>query len=154
MRSYSSGLRNDLSQRLYYAINNSKCWHLDAWILRDIKTTELFLRVQTREGGRVLLTTFNYALIWAGDRYSARYCNDMPPDAALTPITIQDQPREVYDRLNELHWRTIYPMTLQRPDAYLYSSVALWYITAPSLLPVDNTMQNYSPYAENSNVLS
>jgi hypothetical protein len=118
------------------------CWHFDAWLLAG--GDKLFLLVETRAGGRQLLTLNMYQ--WDGGRL--HYCTEGFDD--LQPVTLQDKalwPR--FDELNALHWRYVYPMSLRVPPGFRSRSVALHYIRAPSLEPFDGTEVNLHQYDMN-----
>lgn len=127
-----------VTEQVMELIGNSTCWHFDAWMMRAPDGT-LFLRVQTRAGGRDRLTEADYVYLGGRLQYAAVFASD------LQPITMQDRaewPR--FAEFNELHWRHIVPMSQRVPAGYRSRSVALHYVRAPSLEPFDADVVNMS----------
>lgn len=128
---------------------NGRCWHFDAWILCDSQDAmTLYVIVQTRRGGRDVLTQHSYRVIGGpNNEPTLRYHDKVPQHAEAMRITDASF-APWYSRLNGLHWSVIRPMAMRRPDTFTYSSVALHYIAAPSLDPIPPGTQNFSPYAK------
>lgn len=129
------------TEQVMMLIGPSTCWHFDAWLLA--LGGELFAVIETRAGGRELLTRNTYKVMGGGLHYVAAI-----PDGAEF-ITLQDKalwPR--FAELNEIHWRWIVPMTLRVPGGYRSRSVALNYVRAPSIEPFDGTEVNMTHATE------
>lgn len=143
-------LRPHVKNALLPLLANRNCWHFDCWILSD--AGELYVKIETREGGRRLLVSHVYRVHWRTDGQPAmRYCDSVP--AGALAVTLQDAGlAPIYPQLNAMHWNTLYPMAMRRPDAFRVSSIAFHYVTAPSLLPLDHTVQNYSPWQKTRDV--
>jgi hypothetical protein len=125
------------------AIANRQCWHFDAWLLEDARLGVIYVRAEARAGGRELLWSQLYA--WSGSRLNAII---HLPDGTRE-VTLQDKalwPR--YDELNALHWRHIVPMSERVPNGYRSRSVALHYVRAPSLEPLEDGVANWHRYGE------
>ena len=123
------------------------CWHFDAWLFIERHTGALILHVQTRRGGRDLLTDHMYRVENGQPRYAASVGEG-------DPITLQDRaqwPR--FAELNELHWRHIVPMAARVPAGFKSRSVALHYIRAPALDPFAGDEVNLHQYERKSGVL-
>lgn len=115
----------------------SHCWHFDAWLLRDDQG-RLYARLETRAGGRDLLTSLEY-MYEAG---TLRMVAQIP--ASAQPVTIQDR-GENADELNELHGRYILPRCHGRlPAGFRSRSVRLHYVRAPSLPPFADDVTNWA----------
>lgn len=140
-------LRPYVRNALLSTFGNGKCWHFDCWMAIDeADSGAMYVIVQTRRGGRDVLTQLTYKVHWRDDGSAGLHYHDGVP-AGVNTFTLQDRAlAPFYSRLNELHWDTIYPMAMRRPDAFAYSSIALHYIAAPSLLPIDHSVQNYSAW--------
>jgi hypothetical protein len=122
-------------------IANSSCWHFDAWLYAH--GAELYLVTETRTGGRDVLARHVYRV--APDCAALHYVPAMPE--ACQPVTLDMLPVDTSQRLNALHWRSVYPMSQRRPNGFRYSSVSLHYIRAPSLEPFEPGVQNFSRHA-------
>lgn len=122
-------------------IARGHCWHFDAWLFEY--NGGLALLVETRAGGRDLLTSNAYA--WDGERL--RYLNATGDELRqLATVTLQDKaywPREA--ELNVLHLRVL-DMAARVPSGFRSRSVALHYVRAPSLAPFDGSEVNLHQY--------
>lgn len=118
------------------------CWHFDAWLFSE-PNGALALLVETRAGGRELLTSNAYA--WDGERL--RYMNapaDMLRD--LPAITVQDRGYvSRFEELNRLHSKVL-DMAARVPSGFRSRSVALHYVRAPSLAPFEDDALNLSQF--------
>lgn len=144
-------LRPHLSTSWKQTLGNGRCWHFDAWLLYDeADSGAMYMVIQTRKGGRDVLTQHEYSVDWLANGEAAlSYLPDRDRMARASFVTLQDRSmRELYGRLNRLHWNTIWPMTQRRPDEFTYSSIALHYVRAPSLEPILAGTVNYSRFAE------
>lgn len=107
----------------------SHCWHFDAWLYGE-PNGPLILRVETRAGGRELLTSILYR--WDGERLRA---TTQQPDY-MRPVTVNDRP--MWSRsaeLDRLHKRVL-AMAARVPAGYRSRSVALHYVRAPDIHPI------------------
>jgi hypothetical protein len=134
------------TEQVQSLIAPGSCWHFDAWLCEE-QNGALALLVETRKGGRDLLSSHVYA--WDGERL--RYMNVSADDLRrdCQPVTMQDKalwPR--YAELNRLHWDYVIPMSVRVPDGFRSRSVALHYIRAPSIAPFDGTEANMHQYGE------
>jgi hypothetical protein len=131
------------TEQLQTLIAPSHCWHFDAWLLRDASGA-LYLRIETRMGGRYLLTSHDYIV----EHGRARMVMGIPADAR--PITLQDKAEWPHtDTLNRLHRRYVLPMAARVPDGFRSRSVALHYVRAPDLAPFDGSEVNLHQYGAN-----
>lgn len=131
------------TEQVHGLIAPSHCWHFDAW-LYPLTGDALALLIETRAGGRELLTSHVYS--WDGDRlrYLALTADDLR--AMVQPITMQDRAYvSRFVELNNLHaW--VLPMAARVPSGYRSRSVALHYVRAPSLEPFEDDALNLSQF--------
>jgi hypothetical protein len=112
-------------------------------MLRHPVTGVLYVKIQTRKGGRELLTEHEYIV----ENGRMRYAAAIPSEAE--PITMHDKaewPR--FDELNALHHKYVLPMAARVPDNFRSRSVALHYVRAPSLPPFEGDEVNLHQYGE------
>jgi hypothetical protein len=127
------------TEQVMTLIANGRCWHFDAWLYPH--NNDVLLQVQTRAGGRDVLSQHHY--IWDGERL--RYTAEIPN--GQFSITMQDRAYwSRFDELNRLHWQYIVPMSRRVPDGFRSRSVALHYVRAPSLEPFGDDALNLSQY--------
>jgi hypothetical protein len=108
----------------------SHCWHFDAWLYEVAASDDLLLRVETRAGGRDLLTSALYR--WDGERL--RYTAPQPEDQRAVTINA----RHMWSRaaeLGRLHKRVL-TMAARVPSGFRSRSVALHYVRAPDVHPI------------------
>jgi hypothetical protein len=122
----------------------STCWHFDAWLMQRLAfLDEMYFVIETRAGGRDLLTRHCY---WLRD---GRLIYTPEPAGEAQPVTLQDKalwPR--FAELNAMHWRFVYPMALAVPPGYRSRSVAFHYVRAPNIEPFDGTEVNMHQYEQ------
>jgi hypothetical protein len=117
------------TEQVMALIAPSHCWHFDAWLYGDPQGA-LILRVETRAGGREVLTSNLYE--WDGERL--RYTTQ-PPDY-MRPVTVNDRPMWRRAReLDGLH-RRVMTMAARVPAGFRSRSVALHYVRAPDVHPI------------------
>lgn len=125
------------SEQVMGLIGPSHCWHFDAWLLRDT-ARRLYIRVQTRAGGRELLSEREYLV----EHGLARMVLAIPVDAE--PITLQDRgEQQSADELNSLHSRYVMPWAATVPPGFRSRSVALHYVRCPDLAPFEGDEANW-----------
>jgi hypothetical protein len=141
MKALSTRPNVKVTEQVYTLISRGHCWHFDAWMMRHPVTNMLYVKTQTRAGGRDLLTEHDY--ICEGGRL--RYVPSIPVGAE--PLTMMDQ-REWpnFDELNALHWRYVAPMAARVPAGFRSRSVALHYVRAPNVEPFGPDAVNLSQY--------
>lgn len=137
-------------------------WHFDAWLVETPDGT-LWFNIEISEGGirGVQQIWFAVAPEIGPNGYALRREKDhtrWPPAELCTARTL-DNARLLawrgYDVrvLNITHWASIVPM-IKRPTEYKWTSVALHYITAASLEPLDDAdnWHRYSPQAKREKI--
>lgn len=133
------------TEQVFGLIAPGHCWHFDAWLFSTGHEHMLALIVETRKGGRDLLTHNEY--VWDGR--SLRYANTAPDSGPLGEVTLQDRALvSRADELNELH-RRVLAMAARVPAGFRSRSVALHYVRAPSLAPFDADVVNLHQYGGN-----
>lgn len=139
------GIRNRLDYRpfvgqtshLMELIGSARCWHFDAWLAMDRGT--FYFIVETRHGGREPLTRHTYKV--AGELIFL--VPDAPAGAVL--VTLSDRALAgLYERLNRIHWRFIVPLSHRKPDRYAGRSIAMHYVRAPSLDPLEGIVNRFA----------
>jgi hypothetical protein len=119
----------------------SHCWHFDAWLLRD-EHNRLYLRIETRAGGRELLTSLEYMY----EQGRLRMVPAIPAHAY--PITMQDrteQPTHRATELDAIHRAYVLPRAWAALGANFRSrSIRLHYVRAPSLPPIGDDLANWA----------
>lgn len=132
------------TEQVMMLIGPSSCWHFDAW-LYETEDGAMFVLIETRAGGRDVRSVANYRIMGGGLHRVA----SIPVGARA--VTLQDKalwPR--FDELNAIHWQWVHPMALRVPAGFRSRSVAIHYVRAPSIEPIDGDVVNMSHYAENA----
>lgn len=126
------------SEQVMLLIAPSHCWHFDAWFLRD-SANRLYVRMETRAGGRELLTSFEYMY----ENGRLRMVPLTPADARL--ITMSDRAELANaGELNHVHTKYVLAFAARVPRGFRSRSVALHYVRAPDLPPITPDMENWA----------